>query len=579
MMKNFFLAEFMTTIAIKLSFPLRIIAFLFLALATTEIAAQNCNCPKLSNCKPCSGGGFTSFTVKYNGLLNGVVTVYDAGGLIKATTVSKGDLFSFSGSIPGEKFQGPTVNIFFDALPAATFYTTCNAQYPGDVSGAFELVSMVSKGGGIVCCAPGALDNQAPVFSNVPTDKIENLPGTSCTKTVNWTPPTVTDNCKYKVTSTHQPNSTLFTRGIHTVTYTATDSAGNVAIASFKVTVNDVTAPTIDGGCPLTITLAANEQCQAEFELPVKTATDACGNATVVNNHPSKIFPLGPTIVTYTATDASGNSSSCILKVMVEDNAPPVFKDCPSVVPGTKDASCKTSVELPKLTVTDNCTNNVSYTSSHPDNTDFPLGETTVTYTAVDNAGNKATCVFNVVVSNSKNPEIKNCPGTKTENTTPNEPDSVAVMWEEPQATVVCGEIKEVERSHAPGSKFPVGKTSVTYTFKDEGGKSSTCTFDVVVFASDEPFAISKVITPDGDGINDVWTLPNIEDFKNNTVVIVDRWGNKIFHATGYDNVHIVWNGTNKNGTIVPTGTYFYTIEVRDQGKVMLKKGFIELIQ
>ena len=61
--------------------------------------------------------------------------------------------------------------------------------------------------------------------------------------------------------------------------------------------------------------------------------------------------------------------------------------------------------------------------------------------------------------------------------------------------------------------------------------------------------------------------------------MVIDRWGNKIFHATGYDNERTVWRGTNSNGTIVPTGTYFYTIEVKDQGKVVLKKGFIEVIQ
>ncbi len=145
-------------------------------------------------------------------------------------------------------------------------------------------------------------------------------------------------------------------------------------------------------------------------------------------------------------------------------------------------------------------------------------------------------------------------------------------------ATVECGEVT-VERSHEPGSKFPIGITPVKYTFTDQTGKSSICEFDVHVLQPDELFAISKVVTPDGDGINDVWKLSNIENFKSNTVVVIDRWGNKIFHATGYDNERTVWKGTNSSGTIVPTGTYFYTIEIRDQGKVVLKKGFIEVIQ
>ncbi len=571
----------MTTIALWLSFPLRISAILLLAFTTTDVVAQNCNCPKPSTCNPCSGGGFTSFTLKYNGLLNGIVTIYDAGGLLRATTVSRGDIIpAFLGSIPNEKFQGSTVNVFFNSLPAATFYTTCNTQYPGDVSGAFEIISMVSKGGGLVCCLPAAVDNEDPIFSNCPSDWTENLPSTSCTTTVHWTEPTVTDDCKYKVTSTHTPDVTLFSHGINTVTYTATDSAGNVSTCTFKVTLKDVTKPTIVGGCPLAITLAADAQCQAKYTLPVKTATDNCGGSVpVVSSYTIDIFPIGSTPVTYTATDASGNTASCFFTVIVQDTMSPAFQGCPIVVSGTKNSSCETTVDLPKLTVTDNCSKDIQYESSSPDNTDFPLGETIVTYTAVDDADNSTTCVFKVVVSNAESPEIEDCPGTITENATAAEPDSVAVAWVEPHATVACGKVKDVEKSHESGSKFPVGKTTVTYTFWDEGEKSSTCTFDIVVLASNVLFEVSNVVTPDGDGINDVWTLSNIEEFKSNTVVVIDRWGNKIYQATGYDNARTVWNGTNKNGTVVPTGTYFYTVEVRDQGKVVLKKGFIEVIQ
>jgi gliding motility-associated-like protein len=292
------------------------------------------------------------------------------------------------------------------------------------------------------------------------------------------------------------------------------------------------------------------------------------------------MFPVGATTpVTYTATDKNGNKATCTFTVTVEDKTPPEFQDFQPVITATTDNTCVAKVALPKITATDNCTDDPTVTPSHPDGTEFPIDSTEVTYTAVDASGNKATCTVLVVVSNPEVPEIKECPATITESATTTEKDSAVVTWKEPWAEVNCGEVRLQQQSHTPGSKFPVGITPVTYTFTDDGGKIATCTFDVVVLASDVLFTISNVVTPDGDGINDVWTLPNIEEFKSNTVVVIDRWGNKIYQATGYDNVRTVWNGTNKNGTIVPTGTYFYTVEVRDQGKVVLKKGFIEVIQ
>ena len=58
-----------------------------------------------------------------------------------------------------------------------------------------------------------------------------------------------------------------------------------------------------------------------------------------------------------------------------------------------------------------------------------------------------------------------------------------------------------------------------------------------------------------------------------------DRWGGKIFEKEGYDNENVFWDGTNEKGTIVPSGTYFYSIEVQTNGAVVKQTGFLELIQ
>jgi large repetitive protein len=576
MTEHFFLAKIMSMIANKLSFPLRFIAFFFF-LASYDSFAQLCYCPPPGTCNTCSGG-FSRFTMKYNGLLRVYVTATDQVGSIYEGWVSPGESFMFSGSIPNQKFQGSSVSVYVGGILNAIFGVNCGDEYPGSSSGFFELTNIISLNGGVVCCTTGNTDTAKPIILGCPSNKTGTLPASSCTVQVNWVEPTATDVCTVWWTKSHTPNSS-FPVGQTTVTYTAADTYGNQSTCSFNVTVNDVTPPELTG-CPTTVIRTADASCKAKGNWIPPTATDNnCISPIEVKSDrsPDDTFPIGTTQVKYEAKDVNGNKSTCIFNVIVEDKTPPVFVYCTEIITATVTTSCLAKIQLPKLEATDNCSD-AKVTSSHPDEVELPLGETTVTYTAVDDAANSATCSVKVVVSNELNPEIDGCPATITEGATEAEKDSVDVTWDEPVATVACGEVT-LEKSHEPGSKFPVGKTPVTYTFSDQSGKSSTCTFDVVVLKADVLFEVSKVVTPDGDGINDVWTLANIEDFQSNTVVIVDRWGNKIFQATGYDNVRTVWNGTNKNGTIVPTGTYFYTVEVRNQGKVMLKKGFIELIQ
>lgn len=222
----------------------------------------------------------------------------------------------------------------------------------------------------------------------------------------------------------------------------------------------------------------------------------------------------------------------------------------------------------------DNCSAIV--TSSHDPGDTFPYGSTEVTYVATDPSGNAVTCTFDVIVKNSSDPVITGCPASIII-----EADlrgEAMAEWVEPEATVTCGDLV-VTKSHEPGSTFQVGTTSVVYEFVDDTGQSSTCSFDIIIEAPKVDITISQVVTPDGDGIHDTWKLENIENYENNSVVVVDRWGNRIYQASGYDNEEVFWDGTNENGTKVPTGTYFYTIEVKLLGTVVKKKGYLEVIQ
>jgi gliding motility-associated-like protein len=154
----------------------------------------------------------------------------------------------------------------------------------------------------------------------------------------------------------------------------------------------------------------------------------------------------------------------------------------------------------------------------------------------------------------------------------------VVAEWIEPTAEVNCTDVL-MEHTHNSGSNFSIGTTEVVYTATSGAGKISTCSFNVVVAYEELDFDVEQLLTPDGDGINDQWKIPNLEKFKDNKVVIVDRWGSVVFQATGYNNENVVWRGTSENGVAAPTGTYYYTISVRFLSEVREKRGFVELIR
>jgi gliding motility-associated-like protein len=80
-------------------------------------------------------------------------------------------------------------------------------------------------------------------------------------------------------------------------------------------------------------------------------------------------------------------------------------------------------------------------------------------------------------------------------------------------------------------------------------------------------------ITPNGDGFNDTWVIDSIIYFPDNIVSIYNRWGDLVWSAKHYDNVNVVWDGSNRGGKQLPDATYFYLVETQKEKF----KGWVEL--
>ncbi|HLF89410.1 MAG TPA: hypothetical protein VI451_10715, partial [Anaerolineales bacterium] len=100
-----------------------------------------------------------------------------------------------------------------------------------------------------------------------------------------------------------------------TRTWTATDSSGNSSSADQIITVVDITAPLLT--VPADIVVTANTAGGYAGSIGTATATDNCDPSPTITNDAPGVFPLGDTIVTWTATDRTDNSVSATQKVTV----------------------------------------------------------------------------------------------------------------------------------------------------------------------------------------------------------------------------------------------------------------------
>ncbi|WP_293306685.1 DUF7507 domain-containing protein, partial [Pedobacter sp. UBA5917] len=117
-----------------------------------------------------------------------------------------------------------------------------------------------------------------------------------------------------------------------------------------------------------------------------------------------------------------------------------------------------------------------------------------------------------------------------------------------------------------------VGDDVFTYRVKDAYGYYTNVA-SVTLTASFTGITIPNLFTPNGDGINDTFEIIGLNQYQANELQIVNRWGNEVFHAKGYQNN---WTGEGLN-----EGTYYYLLRVKkaNSNEFEVYKGYITLIR
>jgi len=315
--------------------------------------------------------------------------------------------------------------------------------------------------------------------------------------TVTYPDATATDAVSGSVPATCVPASgSHFSVGTTVVTCSATDGHGNTGTASFNVTVVlvDKVPPVLT--VPGSISAEATGPSGAAVTFTVTATDNIDPNPTISCNHSSgDTYPLGPTTVTCTASDHSGNTSPPgSFDITISDTRPPVIPDLPNISAEATGPS-GASVSYPPVTASDIVDGTIPATCAPPSGSTFPLGASTVACNATDAHNNHAVAkTFTITVRDTTGPAFTGVPGPLTVEA--NGPSGSVVNYTTPTAVdLVDGLIPVVTCSPPSGAVFALGKTKVTCSATDSHGHTGSTFFNVTVLDTTPPNLLVPVAT------------------------------------------------------------------------------------
>lgn len=127
----------------------------------------------------------------------------------------------------------------------------------------------------------------------------------------------------------------------------------------------------------------------------------------------------------------------------------------------------------------------------------------------------------------------------------------------------------------SPTNLLTAAQPTETTTFTLKGVLSNCVKFDYVTVFVKGTFKIPNTFSPNSDGLNETWVIPGIENYPENAMVILNRFGHELYKSSPYT-IANSWTG-NYNDKPLPEGVYFYILDLgQDKG---IRKGTISIIR
>ncbi len=418
------------------------------------------------------------------------------------------------------------------------------------------------------------IDTTVPTFT-VPTDITLECSTDINDVTITGDVIDESDNCDSNLEATYSDSITAGScanASSITRTWTLTDSCNNTTTAVQIITLIDTTAPEFNEILPQDITV----ECDQVPDAATLTITDNCGDATLSFN---ETIILGDCVGSYSiertwiGIDQCTNETVHTQIITVQDTT------APTLVNNLEEnitVACDAIPQVPDLVFQDECSSNitVSFMEESNQTNDFEDYSIIRTWNVADDCGNEATFVQTIIV------EINNIINAFDSRRCTLDPEfdlfdllsgdfDMDGTW-----SVVSGDAT-INGSLFDPSSVDLGVYTFLYSITEgscPGDIEVNVTVDddcVVLACGRENIIIPKTVTANGDDINDVFIIEGIDNCGFVIELqIYNRWGAKIYESNNYQQD---WGGTAHGSSIggsglVPTGTYYYVIKLRNSG-------------
>ena len=412
----------------------------------------------------------------------------------------------------------------------------------------------------------------------------------TCDPSVTYVEPTFSDNCFSYLTQTDLTglsSGMTFPIGTTTLEYTVLDSSGNINTCTFNVEILDfpssaniaedtiflcdqnsavLNADAVTSGTPEWILVSGQATFNNQF-----------ANTTGINN-----LGYGENVFAWTNTSASCGSLSDTIIVM--NTQLDLTASTQDTLYSCTDSTVLLQANTPLYGIgTWTATNGATIDDLNSSNTFGNVYDTqgwTDFIWTISNGGCPATSdtlrVFHVINPIIDQADTLVCLENDLIELSAT---SIVPVDQNIQWAVISGDaiIDSPNNIITDAHSFGLGSTLITCSYIHETCQTMR---DTIVISGNlcdgfDPI-IPTLITPGNlDGKNDVFTIDFLSTvYPDCSVIIFNRWGSVVFESTGYDTP---WDGTSKNGDLLPMGTYFYHIALND-GSGQEYKGDISII-
>jgi len=376
------------------------------------------------------------------------------------------------------------------------------------------------------------------------------------------------------------------------VTPTATDPTATVLVGISDIVTSGTPSDPIPlsvGSNNIRITVTAQDgSTQKIYTITVTRAASPIDNLSALTISRGTLSPFFATkVFSYTASVANGVTSMTVTPTATDPGATNTVNTTDVVISGNASAPINLAVGSNTITVLVTAADRVS-TKTYT---------ITVTRAASPNASLSALRIDRGALSPSFGNTITSYAagvqnGVLSMRVTPTAAEPGAAIVVNTTDAVASGTASDLI-TLAVGSNTisitvtaPDGVTTKTYTVTVTRATSSIDAFqpvgvekpESVATLAEDSIMVHQGVSPNGDGINDYLVIDNISQYPDNKLAIMNRNGQLVFEAKGYDNTSKIFDGhSNKDGQLQLPGTYFYSLDYTVNGVAKHKTGFIVL--